>query len=276
MTLRNAAKSASSHVMKVWIAVLSVVLALLIAGFCVYWFLYTASFCCGANHVAANHNDVASVQAEIDSEDFRQFLARAAHISQWRVRHYKAEIHESGFSGSITRGVNQQLSHALSVYVSCRAEGHSVAYSRKAVELVGAPLDGQPGFIKAIREEYHQSILPQWIHHTAETAPDADGDHTTTVVMLDGELAWQYDVGYGNDESVRYVMRERIDAVELTPAYLGVIAEIEEQVAARMKAEGIKGFGSCHAFWHIKQELLKGKGIIWHTPTEMNPGTCYD
>ena len=161
MTLRNAAKSASSNTMKVWIAVLSVVLALMIAGFCV-------------------------------------------------------------------------------------------------------------------RDEYRQNILPQWMHHTAETAPEADGDHTTTVVMLDGELAWQYDVGYGNDESVRYVMRERIDAVELTPAYLRVITEIEEHVAARMKAEGIQGFGSCHAFWHVKQELLKGKGIIWRTPTEMNPDTCYD
>jgi len=83
MTLRNAAKSASSNTMKVWIAVLSVVLALLIAGFCV-------------------------------------------------------------------------------------------------------------------RKEYRQNILPQWIHHTAETAPDADGNHTTTVVMFDGELAWQYDVGYGS------------------------------------------------------------------------------
>jgi len=221
----------------------------------------------------ANSNDVPTVQAEIDSPDFRMILARVADVSQWRARHLALEITDQ-WMWKVSKGGNQRLADALRVYLSCRAEGHSAEYCRAVMARGNAPATAEYGFLDDIRRKYG-GIPQKWIHNI-KNLPTPAGGRTITVVVLDGELAVSYTVAYGDHGSITYVDFERIDAVVFSPEYEGVITDVENQIDTRVKNEGIHGLGSCHAIWRIKQDLLKERGIIWRSPSEMNPGTCYD
>jgi len=52
-----------------------------------------------------------------------------------------------------------------------------------------------------------------------------------------------------------------------------------KQVAARHVEEtvGARRKGICHLIWTEQARILKDEhGIVWYSPREMNPGTCYD
>jgi hypothetical protein len=263
----------SKRILSVLLSVL-ILVAVSIAGLAFYWAHYLYSGAGSARVFAANSNDVRTVQAEIDSPDFRRVLAHAADVSQWRARHIVIEVAGQGLVWKVTKGGNKRLADALHAYLSCRAEGHSAEYCRDAMALGHAPASTEYGFLDDIRRQYG-GIPRKWIHDIT-SPPDSPGGHTATVVVLDGELAWSYSVSYGNAGSILYVISNRIDAVEFSQEYKGVIGEVEGQIAARVANEKIHGLGSCHEVWRIKQDLLKERGVIWRPPSVVNPDTCYD
>ena len=63
------------------------------------------------------------------------------------------------------------------------------------------------------------------------------------------------------------------DPVEMTPAYLAVIDEVEQRVEENMTCHGR---GSCHQRWALTREFLEEKGIHWHSPVALNPGWRFD
>ncbi|MBR2987728.1 MAG: hypothetical protein IKC63_06885 [Clostridia bacterium] len=63
------------------------------------------------------------------------------------------------------------------------------------------------------------------------------------------------------------------DSVEMTEAYLEAIDEVEE-ILENEFADG--GRGSCHALWQRKKDLLSERGILWHSPSQLNPRVRFD
>ena len=63
------------------------------------------------------------------------------------------------------------------------------------------------------------------------------------------------------------------DPVELTDEYLAVIDEVERLVSENRTTFG---FGSCHEVWELKREYLAERGIVWHSPSALNPHVMFD
>jgi len=97
-----------------------------------------------------------------------------------------------------------------------------------------------------------------------------------TYVLIDGEIAWEYQVQFKSDGSVRYLRETRYDAKEFDPKYGQAIKDANDQATAGMKKQGIQGRGSVHLFWSLVQKKLKEKGIDWHSPAELNPNARFD
>lgn len=68
------------------------------------------------------------------------------------------------------------------------------------------------------------------------------------------------------------------DPIEDDPKFASVIKNAEH-VAMKHVEETVGAYrrGMCHLIWNEQARILKEvNGIIWYTPPEMNPGTCYD
>ena len=72
-------------------------------------------------------------------------------------------------------------------------------------------------------------------------------------------------------ESCKRTLRR--DPVEMTPAYLAVIDEVEQKVEENMTTHGR---GSCHERWSLTREFLEEKGIAWRSLGVMNPKFRFD
>ena len=95
--------------------------------------------------------------------------------------------------------------------------------------------------------------------------------------VAEGDIAWRYICTFKPDRQVEDVRNERFDAKELDPKYSQIIKAVESEVAAEMKKSGEYGkFGSVHAFWGLKKEKLRAKGIDWRSPAELNRNVNYD
>ena len=94
--------------------------------------------------------------------------------------------------------------------------------------------------------------------------------------LVDGEIAWVYSLSFKADGSFHYIHETKYDAAEYDPRQKKLISDVEDEVRAEMKRNGISGFGSVHTFWRLKKEKLKAKGIAWRSPAELNPNRIYD
>jgi hypothetical protein len=68
------------------------------------------------------------------------------------------------------------------------------------------------------------------------------------------------------------------DPIEDDEQFRSVIKNAE-QVATKHAEEtvGMHRRGKCHLIWTEQARILKEvHGIVWYTPRELNPGTCYD
>ena len=63
------------------------------------------------------------------------------------------------------------------------------------------------------------------------------------------------------------------DPVEMSEEYLNVIDEVEEKVDQNRT---IYGLGACHEIWHLKFQYLLEKGIVWSSPSMLNPRVRFD
>ena len=63
------------------------------------------------------------------------------------------------------------------------------------------------------------------------------------------------------------------DPVETTEEYLAVIDEVDEKIE---KNREYRGFGSCYHVWSLKADYLAEKGIVWRSPSALNPKVRFD
>jgi len=113
---------------------------------------------------------------------------------------------------------------------------------------------------------------------TFTNMPTNDEVHRwVSYVLIDGDIAWQYDLRFmfiGNDATIEHT---KCDAKEFDPKYMQIIKDVEVEVDAEMKRNGTSGkLGSVHTFWGLTQDKLSAKNIIWHSPAELNPNINYD
>lgn len=60
------------------------------------------------------------------------------------------------------------------------------------------------------------------------------------------------------------------DPVEKTEKYLAVIDKVEEKI------EKTKQMDHCLEYWSLKARFLFECGILWRSPTQLNPGVMFD
>ena len=66
------------------------------------------------------------------------------------------------------------------------------------------------------------------------------------------------------------------DPVEWTQRWEEVIDEADK-IAYERLADHPRGMGFCHAYWYERAQVLEENfGIIWRTPSLMNPGVIFD
>ena len=71
------------------------------------------------------------------------------------------------------------------------------------------------------------------------------------------------------------IMAIKRDPIEDTKEYLNAMEKVEPILNKEFPEDGWY-MGMCHAYWFRKKELLKQKGIHWHSPKEMNPDIHFD
>ena len=65
------------------------------------------------------------------------------------------------------------------------------------------------------------------------------------------------------------------DPVEWTAHWEEVIDEADRMAEEKLK-DYPRGMGFCHGYWHERQKALRKFGVVWRTPSEMNPRTRFD
>ena len=99
---------------------------------------------------------------------------------------------------------------------------------------------------------------------------DADGREWAHAPIPDG--SGRKMVAYRDPEP-----HEWRDAVELSPSYLAVVEEVNEETSTSVINDFGMRLGSIHMFWYRKKKaLMEQHGIEWWSPGDLNPGICYD
>lgn len=179
-----------------------------------------------------------------------------------------------GNSWQVKGRLHQRVRESLSSYLSIRAEGHSAAYSRD-VMLIGMHRNAHTHrFLNDIPLD-RDPVPESWITNV-ENRVNSDGNRIVNFQVVDGELGWPHRIYYQSNGRFDFHWSDRFDPVILNPSYQGIIKPIEERVSREMKAQGIEGLGSIHAYWRLKKEYLQKIGVVWRSPAELNPSTNYD
>lgn len=95
--------------------------------------------------------------------------------------------------------------------------------------------------------------------------------------LADGPVAWTCICEFKPSGQLDSFRAERIDPSELDPKSKTLIESVDAEIKAQMLQKGTYGkLGSIQTYWTLKKIQLKAKGIDWHSPAELNPGTSYD
>jgi hypothetical protein len=199
------------------------------------------------------------------------------------------------------------LSADLRAYSKGRAEGHTQAFLMMAITNASSLSTIRDSDLRILATN-HGLMAVSWATKTGfgirtniagietdrrETTTTVNDKRVTTVTVhvpktnelcrwvshriIDGEIAWDYHMQFKADGSLNYSSSSKSDARDYDERYRQIIEDVTSEVTAQMKKDGSYGqFGSINYFWHLKKERLKAKGIDWRSPTELNPGACYD
>lgn len=80
------------------------------------------------------------------------------------------------------------------------------------------------------------------------------------------------------DGSAVHPSREQLyDPIEDDEIVGPIVRSIMEQAALDMEAQHGRVIGLCHAIWRLTRDrLLQEHSIVWYSPAQMNPGSCFD
>jgi len=90
---------------------------------------------------------------------------------------------------------------------------------------------------------------------------------------VDGPVTWHYD----SQSNGMRLPPSKSDSQEDDPAKAEIFQQVQVEVEAWMKAKGIQGIGSVHAYWGEQKRILKERhGIDWRSPSDLSPFVIID
>ncbi len=108
--------------------------------------------------------------------------------------------------------------------------------------------------------------------HDAERYPTED-----EVIKDIQRLSDYIDTEHIDDEWFRKLYHRHLKAahVERTPQWEENYYEVEKEVDRRL-GDTPRGMGFCFAHWSTLRQVLAERGIIWQSPSELNPHVMFD
>jgi hypothetical protein len=181
----------------------------------------------------------------------------------------------------------------LTRYIGCRGTGHTARYATESLlapprsktrprsaldSVLWANPDIPPGWLQnftnqpiIVQVPAERLARPGIVARRGEIVDLKVTNYWFKVV--DGPVTWTY-VSRGNGDSTTY---EKRDSLEDDPAKAEIFRQTRAEVTAWMEARDIKGLGSCHSYWGEMRRILKEKhGIVWKSPSELEPFTLFD
>ncbi|MCL1922002.1 MAG: hypothetical protein FWG50_13180 [Kiritimatiellaeota bacterium] len=178
------------------------------------------------------------------------------------------------------------LLNALDAYVTARSDGHTQAFMQAAITNSTPLAEVKDAGIRAILKEYPLTPVP-----LLRKIRSVDFNHTATIGgkqvfikslatygLVDGEIGWRWVVDFDEQgDVVGFVSCSRYDAKEDDEKYAEVFKQVSAEVKAQMKKDGSAGtLGSIHTYLRLKKEKLAKRGILWRSPSELNPDSRFD
>jgi hypothetical protein len=128
----------------------------------------------------------------------------------------------------------------------------------------GLPVMQAMAFITTSSAELIQRILAGYrVRHTAHLA------------QLNDELASRI-IGASDTQEDAHFLR---DPIENDPRVGPTVRRVIEDVSRELETVHAddRPMGLCHLIWRTTQErLLQDHSIVWYSPAQMNPGSCFD
>jgi hypothetical protein len=118
---------------------------------------------------------------------------------------------------------------------------------------------------------WHTNVVPVRVWNTDEVC------RWSSFQLVDGEVAWDYELSVRGDGTLDSVYEWRHDAKDCDPQYRESMAEVDAEIQAELKRSGMDGKpGATHTAWRLKREKLKARGIAWRSPAELDPHSRFD
>ncbi len=73
----------------------------------------------------------------------------------------------------------------------------------------------------------------------------------------------------------KYHRHLKSDPIERTPLWEEVYYEVERECDRRL-GDTPRGMGFCFAYWSTLRQVLAERGILWQSPSALNPGVMFD
>lgn len=124
-------------------------------------------------------------------------------------------------------------------------------------------------------EQIEETIAPRLCIEIREYMQSLSADDSNNIEMLE-QLRDFIDIKFPMEEYCRkYHKMLKFDPVERTKEWEDVICAVETECAEILKDEP-QGMGFCFSYWSTKKAVLAKYGIVWRSPSAMNPRVMFD
>ena len=119
---------------------------------------------------------------------------------------------------------------------------------------------------------YKLELVQQSDEQDPESYPTAE-DVQTDIQRLEDYI----DTEHVSDENFRkrYHRHLKSAPIERTPLWEDIYYEVERECDRRLSDEP-RGMGFCFGYWSTLRQVLSERGILWQSPSELNPKVMFD
>ena len=119
---------------------------------------------------------------------------------------------------------------------------------------------------------YKLELVQQSDEQDPESYPTAE-DVQTDIQRLEDYI----DTEHVSDENFRkrYHRHLKSAPIERTPLWEDIYYEVERECDRRLGDEP-RGMGFCFGYWSTLRQVLSERGILWQSPSELNPKVMFD
>ncbi len=229
------------------------------------------------SRVEASHNTPAAIRQELQDTNTIGLIAASTHLSAKDLATLAVapqpgapdlSFYDLGGSSNAWHAFGAKLEY----YVHGRLDGHTKAFLLSGLTNLTRSAETPEPDLRTLlsqRPELPAGLLKRWDagSHTNEFK---EPFRTVEYYYVDGEVAWSYHMTFSQGGRLFGISDWRVDAREYDPKYQKLMEEVDQAVLAEIKQK--RG----RAFWEIKKEKLRARGVSYHTFEELNPGVIVD